>query len=357
MSYRLLSLNESNLWYEYFHRLSIEQQDVYFTPEYYSLYEKNGDGVAYCFVYEEDDDFVLYPFLKNSINSLGYDLDDEYYDIQGAYGYNGFVTSSKKKEFLSNFFIQFRCWCVKNNIVAGFTRFHPILKNYDLIQNNAMKVIFDRKTVASEVGLSDEEYWKKEISTQNRNTIKKAIKNGLTFYADYDFNYMSQFVALYKATMDKLSAESYYYFSDEYFSNFVDSFKGKAFLGIVFNSNKEVISAAIFFVSGIIGHYHLSGSNHEYLFLNPNNLLLFGAARHMSSLGVKYLHLGGGTTSSEVDNLFRFKVRFGSVINDFYIGKEIYRPDIYSQILDQWKEKYPDSYEKNKVKLLGYREI
>ena len=357
MNYKLISLKESNLWAEYFSRLSVDQQDIYFTPEYYSLYEKNGDGIAYCFIYEENKDFVLYPFLKNSINSLGYSLDDEYYDIQGAYGYNGFVTSTKDEDFLFNFFTQFRCWCVENNIVAGFTRFHPILKNYDLIKGEEIRVVFDRKTVASEVGLSDEEYWKKEISTQNRNTIKKAIKNGLTFYADYDFNYMPQFIALYKATMDKLSAESYYYFSDEYFSNFVDSFKGKAFLGVVFNSDKEVISAAIFFVSGVIGHYHLSGSNREYLSLNPNNLLLFEAARHLSSLGVKYLHLGGGTTNSEEDNLFRFKLRFGSIINDFYIGKEIYQLDIYNQILDQWKDQYPDSYKKNKVKLLGYREI
>lgn len=55
-------------------RLPMGQQDVYFTPEYYALYEQNGDGRTCCFVFEKDGEVVLYPFLMNSVNALGYNL-------------------------------------------------------------------------------------------------------------------------------------------------------------------------------------------------------------------------------------------------------------------------------------------
>jgi hypothetical protein len=44
---------------------------------------------AKCFVYQKGSNITLYPFLINSVNALGYNLDKEYFDIQGAYGYNG----------------------------------------------------------------------------------------------------------------------------------------------------------------------------------------------------------------------------------------------------------------------------
>ena len=86
MSYKILTLGEKEEWAKSLEKLPIDQQDIYYTPEYYALYEKNGDGQAICFVFEKDKDIALYPFLINSVNDLGYELDDEYFDIQGAYG-------------------------------------------------------------------------------------------------------------------------------------------------------------------------------------------------------------------------------------------------------------------------------
>ena len=90
--YKVFRLEDKSLWRESFSSLPLNQRDIYYTPEYYSLYEKNGDGRACCFVYEENGECVLYPFLINSVNELGYELDGEYFDIQGAYGYNGMVS-------------------------------------------------------------------------------------------------------------------------------------------------------------------------------------------------------------------------------------------------------------------------
>lgn len=42
---------------------------------------------------------------------------------------------------------------------------------------------------------------------------------------------------------------------------------------------------------------------------------------------------------------------------NFWIGKKVHNQTEYDQIVEQWKQKYPESYEAHKVMLLGYREI
>ena len=100
MNYRILTVKDEVDWDLALKRLPIDQQDIYFTPQYYKLYQQKGDGEARCFIYENDGQILLYPFLINSVNSLGYELDKEYYDIQGAYGYNGIVTSSNSENHI-----------------------------------------------------------------------------------------------------------------------------------------------------------------------------------------------------------------------------------------------------------------
>ena len=122
MKFEVLSLKDKKEWSALLSKLPIEQQDIYFTPEYYELYENNGDGKAQCFVFEENDEIALYPFLINSVNELGYDLDNEYFDIQGAYGYNGIVSTTIDKDFINLFSKSFNIFCSNNNIIAEFQR-------------------------------------------------------------------------------------------------------------------------------------------------------------------------------------------------------------------------------------------
>ena len=57
-----LDLKNKELWNQYWSRLSENRRDIYFSPDYYEIYEKKGDGIAKCFVFEKGDDFLLYPF-------------------------------------------------------------------------------------------------------------------------------------------------------------------------------------------------------------------------------------------------------------------------------------------------------
>ena len=92
----LLTLENKEEWMDYLQRIPADKRDIYFAPGYYSLYQNYREGKACCFVFEKDGDVVMYPFLSNPITPLGYKLDKEYYDIQGAYGYNGMHRNCSK---------------------------------------------------------------------------------------------------------------------------------------------------------------------------------------------------------------------------------------------------------------------
>ena len=153
--------------------------------------------------------------------------------------------------------------------------------------------------------------------------------------------------------MDKLSADDFYYFDQSYYGNFKKSLTN-SFIGAV-SYEGNIISAAIFMYEGPFGHYHLSGSNKEYLKLSPNNYMLWNAAIELKKRGVRTFHLGGGTTSSESDSLFCFKSRFSKHSFQFCLGKMIFNDQIYQALCKDWESKNPDKSENYRHFLLKYK--
>lgn len=331
-------------------KLSSSQRDVYFTPEYYSLYEAYGDGEAYFFVFEKDGELALYPFLKNAITQLGYELDKEYYDIQGAYGYNGLITSTDNEEFIASFWMAFDAWCQENDVIAEFTRFHPLLNNQE-IASSRMKTFYSRHTVA--LDLTDDDIWMHQISSKNRNMIRKAEKEGVTIVESNDYE---TFRKLYDGTMTDLHAESFYFFPQSYYDEYKQTFKDNCLLCFAMLEGK-IIAGSMFMFSDDYAHYHLSARDREYSRYAANNLILWYGIQKAKERGCKWLHLGGGTTGDDGDSLLKFKKEFSKTLCEFWIGKRVHNQEVYNKIVEQWKTKYPESYEHNHVRLLGYRDI
>ena len=348
----LLSLKDKEEWIRLHDLLPADQQDVYFTPEYYALYEQNGDGKACCFVYEEEGGIVLYPFLLNSINQLGYELDGEYYDIQGAYGYNGIVTSSKDEKFIGRFHECFDQFCQEQHVVAEFSRFHPILSNQKFASRK-MQTFYSRKTVMLALTLSLDDIWKSQFSSKNRNVIRKAEKDGVTIVESQDYEFFRQ---MYDQTMRNVNAEDFYFFPAAYYERFKETFGDNLILCFAMYEGKP-ISGSMFMFSKDYAHYHLSGRDKNYYKIAANNAVLWYGIQKAKERGCKWFHFGGGTTGEDDDLLLHFKQNFSKENGEFWIGKRVHNQEVYDSIVAQWKERYPESYQANKVKLLGYREI
>ena len=345
----LLTLENKEEWTDYLQLIPSEKRDVYFAPEYYSLYQNYGGGEACSFVLEKDGDIVMYPFLLNPITPLGYKLNKEYYDIQGAYGYNGIIASNNNPGLINDFWESFDVWCQENDVVAEFSRFHPLLKN-QVLASPKMKTFYSRHTVA--LDLTDDDIWMHQISSKNRNMIRKAEKEGVTVVESDDYE---TFRKLYNGTMTDLHAEDFYFFPPEYYSEYKHNFKDESLLCLATYDGK-VIAGSMFMFSDNYAHYHLSARDRQYSHCGANNLILWYGIQKAKERGCKWFHFGGGTTGDDDDSLLKFKKEFSKTLSEFWIGKRVHNNVVYDQIVEQWEKKHPDSFDNNSVKLLGYRE-
>jgi hypothetical protein len=351
----LLKLNDFVKWNIYIIKLPSNQQDIYFTPEYYRLYEELGDGKAQLFIFEKNGEFAMYPFLINSVNDLGYIMDKEYFDIQGAYGYNGLCCSCNDPQFIMSFYKSLNHYCIKNNIIAEFTRFHPLLQNHN-ISSDYMTVIQDRETVMIDLQKPYSEIWANDYSSKNRNMIRKARAMGYKLQGvKYpDIQDIDSFIRIYNYTMDDVKSEKYFYFNREFFFNTFGYLKEHALLFKVLDYKDEVICSSIFFHFGNYFHYHLSGRSVK-ADNSVNNFLIDGAIVHAKEKGAKYFHLGGGRGRSPDDSLMKFKKSFSKQILPFYIGWKIHNKKKYDEVVKQWSKKFPEKVEKYKNFVLKYR--
>lgn len=335
-------------WNNILQSINPEYRDIYFTEEYHRLNIEAREQ-AKAFVYTEGEMIMVFPFLSRE-----WATEDGVWvkDFESAYGYGGPIYNTADINFIRRSLNEFVKEVKSEGYLAGFVRFHPLLENYKQFEI-AGDLIYDRKTIAINLNQSIEDVWMNEIHTKNRNVIKKGEKEGLSFVADNDFITLPDFKRLYESTMDKLSADSYYYFSEDYF-NKLKTLLPDSFIGNV-SYQGEIIASAIFFYDGIYGHYHLAGSNVEKLSLSPNNYLLWAAAQELKNRNVKWFHLGGGVNSDEKNSLFQFKRKFSKSTRDFYIGKMIFNKSLYNDVCHSWEQRNPDKIGNYGNRLLKYR--
>lgn len=335
-------------WNTYLDTFPKDKTDIYFTEEYHKLYASS-EEIPLAFVYEEGERIMVFPFLSR--DSVIYD-GTLVKDFETAYGYGGPISNTSDQKFREKALKVFYKELKSANYLAGFVRFHPLLNNTGEFESIG-RLIHDRKTIAIDLSGSANDVWMMEIHTKNRNVIKRGIKEGLEFEADYSYNSLEDFILLYNSTMNKVKADDFYYFGKDYFSKFKTLFPD-SFIGSVRHGG-QMIAAAIFFYKGAYGHYHLAGSDIDYLKLSPNNFLLWRAAIEIQRQGVKFLHLGGGTNADEANSLFQFKKKFSKKEYDFYIGKVIFDEESYKEIVEKWEFTFPEKNKLYKSRLLKYR--
>lgn len=352
MNYKFLTLKDYAEWNAYLQNLPLDQQDVYYTPEYYKIYEDNGDGTALCFVFEKNGQLAIYPFLINSVNKIGYKLDKEYYDIQGAYGYNGVVSSSYEKDFIDAFYKTFNTYCIENNIIAEFIRFHPLINNI-LFSKNHLQVLFDRRTVYIDLTKSYENIFS-DFQRSTKKKIKR-IKNRNQVYCkifENNHHMIDEFYSIYKKTMDRVSSSDYLYFNKEYFYG-LHNLKNSVLI-IAYLKNTPIAGRIAFF-SDLYIHGHLGGTISEYLSISPFNLVNEATIEFGKKIGCSFLHFGGGSTPATDDPVFKYKSNFSKTSTAFYIGKKVHNWPVYNEIVRLWGLNNPEKLKTHNSVLLKYR--
>ena len=152
--------------------------------------------------------------------------------------------------------------------------------------------------------------------------------------------------------MDRVKAESYFFFDDLYFDRVFNDLSSIQF---VVTKEKTLIASVLCLFYNSYMHTHLSASKMGYLKFKPNNFLFDGIIKFCYENGYKIFHLGGGRSISEDDSLLKFKKNFSKLTADFYIGKQIHNEKIYNEVIRQWEMKNPKHSETSHNILLRYK--
>lgn len=313
---------------------SFGKYDIYYLSNYVKAFKIHGDGDPLLLYYKSSElrglvvmikrDIAQFPPFE-SIIPLG-----QYYDIVTPYGYGGFLfdgcTSHDK---MNDFNKEYAAFIEDEHIISEFVRYHPQLRNAE--EMRGISTVIDLgKTISLDLK-SKELIWS-NITSTNRNMIRKAQKSGIKICHGKDIALFDDFMRIYNSTMDKDHAEAYYYFSKEFYVSIHDDMyeNFEMFYALL---DEKIVAMSIMIYANKQMHYHLSGSDFEYRNLAPTNLLLYEAACWGCDQGFNTLHLGGGFGSGE-DNLFKFKQAFNrNSDNRFSIGKRVFNQEVYEELV------------------------
>lgn len=338
--FRTINIDNKEGWDQSLNNVS--SYDFYHTWDYNNTSYLNEEGIPVLCVYETSNGKIVFPILKRPVIIEG---EDNIYDFTSVYGYAGPLSSNQiPQELIDDFANEFKKYCLDNNIIAGFSRLHPliaqenILKSLGSVENNS-------KTVTIDLSQTLEEQ-RKHYRKSNKSEINQLRKKASIIWSDKSQEDIKTFIEIYNANMRRVNATDYYYFNQEYYSNFFNASAYNAQLLFVEIDGQKVAGAIFVFCDNII-QYHLAGTHEDFMRVAPIKLLLDEVRLYGTKNGYSHLYLGGGSSRSEDDPLFKFKRGFSKVFLDFKIFKTVLDQDKYDKLTKLVRDKatnFDDKY-------------
>lgn len=295
--------------------------DFYHTQSYHQL-EKDVRPVLCTFSFGMN--FIAMPFLIRNIPNT------DLFDCTSVYGYCGPVSNVPVQDIdtdtIDNFQNHLNSFFKDNNIISAFSRLHPLIDT-EYVFNNFGLVKEINKTIAIDLRIPEDEQ-RRQYRKSNKSELNQLRRKGFEVFEAVSQDEINTFIQIYYETMDRVGAGKNYYFSHEYFNEFLSNPCFKSKLLIAKNDN-IIVAGAIFTITNKIMQYHLAGTSENYIRDTPMKLILDEARIMGNKMNMDFLHLGGGVGGSDEDSLFRFKSGF----SDYYC---IYK--IWQMIIDE--EKY-----------------
>lgn len=308
-------------------------KDIYFNKDYGMLYEKIENGKCEVYEFRNALGSVRHLFIKREI-PIRLPDGEMYYDLTTPYGYGGPVMrpaeGADKEELAQAFIMDFEQYCMRENIVSEFIRFHPVLKNAADF-GDFYDTAFMRNTIQTRLQATKDPLMS-EYSPSVRRYIRKALKQGVEYRVYVNPDSLDEFRELYLQTMERNQADEYYYFDEEYFTQCLSLLRPQ--LVIVEVSWKQtVIAMSLNFASDGVLHVHLTGSLEEYHDLYAPNILQYALLRWGMENDIKLIHHGGGRTNDPDDKLYLYKKKYGRAQElEFHVGRKIWNREIYDQL-------------------------
>jgi len=316
--YRVLSIKDITQWCDLLKK--IPEPDLHYEPGYLRIFKQEGE--AKLFVYEKGNQFIAYPFILRQ-------LDGGFYDISSPYGYGGpFYIPGTEQKVMDEFYDCFKQYCRDNQIITEFIRFHPLLQNHRLM-TGLVDVNRNSTVVFVDLSRTLEQIWA-GYRYSNRKNINKAVREDVLVTIHNTPRYFTEFITIYRETMDRNKAQQFYYFEPDFFDR-LHNYLPNNYIYAHAWKNGRIVSTELLIYNRFYMHSFLGGTLADYFACRPNNLLKHEVIKRAKQKGIKYFILGGGR--SDGDGIHRYKSTFSSDFNGYYTGKSIHNPEAVAKLV------------------------
>jgi hypothetical protein len=301
----------------------VDNYDFYHTYDYHII-SSHENETPILLTYTQENTIIALPFVLRPVDTL------EYFDLTSVYGYAGPICNVDVETFdFSDFQKAFKGYLQSKKIVSVFSRLHPYIAQDQILESLGNLVsLGDVVNIDLTLPINQS---RMAYGKSNKNQINKLRRQCEVIKAETKKDVL-EFIDIYYENMKRLDAENHYFFSKDYFLNFmgINDYKTDILLVKHIESNK-FIAGSMFVKTKNIVQYHLSGTRTEFLRLKPSKLVLDEMRLQATEQGYKIFNLGGGL-GSEHDSLFEFKASFSKDFRAFKIWKYIVNQDIYDKL-------------------------
>jgi hypothetical protein len=303
--------------------LEAGRHDFYHLPAYVALSAAQERGEARALHVVAGARSLLLPLILRSIPA------SNFRDATSPYGYPGpLVAGGEDPAFLEDALAAGVDLLRGAGVVSAFVRLHPILNPSP--PTGIGTLVHQGETVSVDLSLPAETLWD-QMRLDHRRGIKRAIRLGYVARMDEDWSHLGTFRDLYRATMERRGAASFYYFEDAYFDGLRDALRDRLHLCVV-ERQGEIAAAGLYAETSGIVQYHLSGSAEAARSIQPTKLMMHFALGWGKARGNRYLHLGGGVGAGS-DSLLQFKGGFSPLRHTFSTLRIVIDEDEYRRLV------------------------
>ena len=311
---------------------SFGKKDFYHSYDYHQVCIKDNE-VAKLLVYSSGDTSIAFPLVIRPINGSGF------FDATSVYGYAGPLISGLTSHFdFQDWKEQMLGYFLDDKIISIFSSTNPFIDNQEQLLSHMGEI----------ESLGDIVYFDLKQSKahlkQYSKTTKRYIKRNKELFDIREGNSEDdarQFLEIYYQSMERVGANSQYYFKLPYFIKLLrnHSFFDASFVFATSKENGDVASGAfIIRTKDHIVQYHLSGTVDAYRHLSP----IRGVIDYVRCQGkldsYNFFNLGGGVGSKN-DSLYDFKASFSKKTAPFKVWKYISNIEVYDQLCTIAREK------------------
>lgn len=316
--YEVVAIQDHMRWQKILDFFQIS--DIYYTSQYFLSAMKLDPGESLMFYYTDEEGEVVYPFIKRKIENG----DPAYFDITTPFGYGGPLLKIKNDaaKLAANFLGEFSAFCEQEKIIAEFIRFHPLKENALFFENHVKLVpVYDTYTIH----LNPPEGL--------QNNLQDFEDKGIVIKKLGTVRHMFEFLVLYySAIRRREDADSYYFFTNDYFEALISSLGSNLHLFGAYNGSK-LVSACYVLTMGDTIYHHLDGSLAEAEDSDAMKALLLKIAQWGKENGYSFFHLGADYKGEERKASELKKKAANLEPSTFHIGEKIHNTSTYKKLI------------------------